>query len=175
MALFETPPVSTTYYLKNIVIDVVPAITSGVAPFTLGGLAQNSGAGKEELLNWKRTKETTMLESDGVGNPIFSIDPSRIGEVELSLMHTNPVNSQFQRLLTIPSLIDGAPNVGGMFNMTVRDVGNLTVPPLLTCRYCRIRSQPEGSRKVQADEHKWPILVGILICNEWGNSLDGVI
>ena len=175
MAIFETPPTSYTHYLKDIVIDIVPAVLSGVLPFSLGGsLTQYGAGGKDELLNYKRTEEVTKLFADAFGNPHFSIDPRQNGEIEVSTIHTNPVNAKFQALLTLNTLINAAPNVGGMFNLTARYVSQLGAP-FLIARYCRLKGQPESKRAIEADEIKWGILVGILIANESGLNADAII
>jgi len=175
MAIFETPPVSYTHYLKDIVIDVVPSILSGVAPFTLGGsIAQFGAGGKDELINYKRTEDVVKLFADASGNPHFSIDPRQTGEIELSTIQTNPMNQKFQSLLSLNTLLNSAPNTGGMFNLTARYVSQIGTP-FLIARYCRIKGQPESKKAIEADELKWSILVGILIANENGLNADAII
>jgi len=176
MAIFETPPVSYTHYLKDIVINIVPAVTSGVQPFSIGGsLTQFGAGGKDELINYKRAEDIVKLFADASGNPHFSIDPRQTGEIEITNIHTNPLNQKFQNLLTVNSLLGAAPNVGGMFNLTARYISQLTAPPFLIARYCRIKGQPESKRGIEADELKWGILVGILNASEYGLNADAII
>jgi len=176
MATFETPPISYTHYIKDIVINVVPSVLSGVQPFTLGGsLATNGAGGKDELISYKRTEDVVKLFADTSGNPHFSIDPCQIGESEITTIETNPCNQFFQRLLTLNTAASAAPNVGGMFNMTARYISQLTAPPFLIARYCRIKGQPDNKKSIEANELKWTILVGVLNAAEWGLNPDAII